>query len=86
MKYGDGSIDALAQANPNALSADEFTDAYIGICSRANQDDVAAYDYDKCIDILIERGLTYDEAVDHFHYNTLGAWCGNGTPVFIETA
>jgi len=67
------------------LLADGFEKAFIGIAHRACQEDVVAYDYDKCIAILCERdGMEYDEAVEFFWFNTLGAWVGDKTPVFIK--
>jgi hypothetical protein len=74
----------LAEANPDALLADGFEEAYIGICYRFNLA-IAAYDYDKCIDVLMKRdGMSYEEAVEFFEFNTLGAWVGEGTPAFIK--
>jgi|TARA_R110000796_G_scaffold36654_4_gene93149 hypothetical protein len=67
------------------LLADGFEKAFIGIAHRACQEDVVAYDYDKCIAILCERdGMEYDEAVEFFWFNTLGAWVGDKTPIFIK--
>jgi hypothetical protein len=45
---------------------------------------VAAYDYDACIKAL-ERDMSYEEAVEYFDFNTIGAWVGESTPVFIVT-
>jgi hypothetical protein len=74
----------IADANPEALLADGFEEAYIGLCMRFNTV-LAAYDYDKCIAVLSQRdGMSYDEAVEFFEFNTLGAWVGEGTPVFIK--
>jgi hypothetical protein len=28
--------------------------------------------------------LTEDEAVDHLEFNTVGAWVGEGTPIFVQ--
>jgi len=76
--------DRLADANPEALLADGFEEAYIGICRRFNTV-VAAYDYDKCINVLMNRdGMCYEEAEEFFEFNVLGAWVGEGTPVFID--
>jgi len=67
------------------LLADGFEKAFIGIAHRACQEDVVAYDYDKCIAVLCERdGMAYEEAVEFFWFNTLGAWVGDKTPVFIK--
>ena len=29
--------------------------------------------------------MTYEEAIEYFDYNILGAWMGEYTPVFIQT-
>ncbi len=81
----DADKDMIFDANPDALLADGFEDAYIGLCNRFGQAPLAAYSYDKCLGILMERdGMTFDEAVDFFSFNVIGAWVGEGTPVFIE--
>lgn len=47
--------------------------------------DIAVYDYDKCVDILIERdGMSYDEAVDYMEFNVIGAYVGQQTPIFLQ--
>jgi len=28
-------------------------------------------------------GMDYDTASEFFHFNTLGAWAGDGTPLFL---
>ena len=56
------------------LLADGFEKAFVGVAHRACQEDVVAYDYDKCIAILCERdGMDYDDAVEFFWFNTLGS-------------
>ena len=68
------------------LLADGFEEAFVGVAHRACQEDVVAYDYDKCIAILCERdGMEYDDAVEFFSFNTLGSWVGDKTPIFIKT-
>jgi len=39
-------------------------------------------DRDKCIGILKNQGMTEEEAIDYFEFNTIGAWMGEGTPLF----
>ena len=71
--------------NEEALLADGFDDAFIGICYRFGQDPIATYDYDKCIEVLMERdGMQYEDAVEYIEYNVLGAWFGVGTPCFVS--
>lgn len=81
----DALREELADENPEALVADGFESAYIGICTRFGQPPLAAYDYDKCIAVLEARGMSYEEAVEYFDYNVIGSWMGDGTPVFVRT-
>lgn len=74
----------LKEENPEAMFADGFDDALIGICRRFGQQAVAAYDYRKCIEILTRDGMTEEEAEEYFEFNVIGAWVGEGTPAFIE--
>ena len=41
-------------------------------------------DYKKCIDILVGQGMAEDEADEYLQFNTVGAWMGEGTPIFME--
>ena len=74
----------ISEENPEALLADGFDDAIIGIARRFNFPPLVAYDYGKCIEILMKDGMTEEDAVEYFEFNTLGAWMGEGTPIFIE--
>lgn len=66
------------------LVADGLDDALLGIGWQFNKR-IAVYDYHKCLQILVERdGMTRDEAVEFFEFNVVGAWVGEGTPVFLE--
>ena len=65
------------------LVADGFDNALIGITEGSNP--VAVYDTDKCIQVLMEdEGMTDEEALDYFYYNTVGAYVGEKTPLFIR--
>ena len=75
-------LEILAEENSEALLADGFEEAFVGICHRFGQPSLAAYDYNKCIEILM-RDMTEEEAIEYFDYNTLGAWMGEHTPVFL---
>ena len=65
------------------LLADGFEDALIGIGWQFSRR-LAVYDLDRCIEILMGQGLDYEEAVEHFDYNVLGAYVGPNTPVFVS--
>jgi hypothetical protein len=79
------TIEDISEINPDALVCDGFDEAIIGMAERINLGPVVAYDVDKMIDIMVERdGMTYEEALEYFNFNILGAWMGEFTPVFIS--
>tara|TARA_R110002167_G_scaffold207471_1_gene411639 strand:+ start:128 stop:424 length:297 start_codon:yes stop_codon:yes gene_type:complete len=65
---------------------DDIEDAFVGVAERFGMGPVATYNYDKCIEIYMEDGMTFEEAVDHFSFNSIGAWVGDKTPVFVRFA
>jgi hypothetical protein len=76
----------LAEENPEALTADGFEAAFLGIHRRFSHPPLAAYSYEKCIGVLMERDkMSHDEAVEFFDFNVIGSWVGDGTPVFVQT-
>jgi hypothetical protein len=77
--------DWITDNNPEALLADGFEDAIIGMAERCSQPLLVVYDIDKCIHILMYRnGWTAEEAEEFFGFNTLGAWAGEMTPLFLH--
>lgn len=75
--------DWIARHNEDALTADGFDEAIIGIAERCGSQALVVYDAEKCIEILQRGGMDYDEAFEFFQFNTLGAWVGDGTPLFL---
>ena len=74
----------ITQHNDEALFADGFEDALIGVGVIFNRS-LATYDMRKCIDILMKRDdMTEEEAVEYFDFNIIGAWVGETTPLFIR--
>jgi hypothetical protein len=79
-------IARLAEENENALLADGYEDALIGVGHRAGGA-IAVYDCEKCLKVLMDRDkMTYEEAQEFFDFNTLGSFVGEFTPVFLEIA
>ena len=68
------------------LLADGFEKAFIGVTiSQPLREEVAVYDFDKCIEVLMERdGMDEEGAVEYFYYNVSGSWLGKHTPLFIQ--
>lgn len=63
------------------LLADGFDDAIIGVDSHSRR---VIYSISKCIDILVSEGLDHEDAIDHFFFNTHGAYVGENTPIWCE--
>jgi hypothetical protein len=66
--------------------ADGFEDAFVGsTISAFSREQVAVYDHDKCLLILMhDNGMSEEEAIDYFNYNVIGSWVGEDTPVFMN--
>lgn len=76
-------LDIITEINPNALMADGFDDAILGITNRCGDDSLIAYDYDKCVKIL-QKEMSYEDAVEYMEFNIVGSYVGEGTPIFIK--
>lgn len=74
----------VAQEMEDILLADGFDSAFIGIGSRCGQPDVAVYDVGKCIEALVADWMSYEEAVEYFDFNVVGAWVGPRTPIYMR--
>lgn len=77
------SLEKLSEINPDALKADGLEKAFIGFVERCGQMPTACYDKPKVIEDLVADGLTYEEAIEYFEYNILGAYVGEFTPFYL---
>jgi len=78
-------LEYIEQTYPEAMKMDDFDDCIIGVCHQCGQPTVIAYDQDKVIQKLMDRdGMDYEEAMEYFQYNQVGAYVGVGTPCFVE--
>ena len=83
--------DWIAEHNPDALLADGFDQAILGICEIHGSPPIVAYDRELCIQILMAQFGQSGEALDDsreaaeefFEYNVAGAYMGAHTPAFI---
>lgn len=71
----------IGEISPDALFADGFDDAVIGIDSK---DMRVVYDYSKMVEILMAQGLDELQANEHLEYNVLGSYVGEMTPIYID--
>lgn len=81
-------LDMLREYYPEVLTADGLEDAIVGLAEGWFADhshhEVVCYDYAKCVEIMVSRGLTNEEAEEWLSFNTLGAFMGDRTPVFLH--
>ena len=67
----------------DCLLADGYESALIGITEGANS--VAVYDTQLCIKCLMdEDDMSEEDAVDFFFFNTVQAYVGEKTPIYIK--
>jgi len=70
-------------AKQEILSADGFDDAIVGLARRSDLV-VVAYSVDKMLKIMVDGGISQEDAREYFEYNIVDAWVGESTPVYIE--
>lgn len=74
----------ISQKNPKALFAEGFDAALVGSYVKENGEVVAQYNYDKCLEVLMETdNINYEEAIEYMEYNVVSCYVGNHTPVFL---
>lgn len=68
------------------LIADGLDDAIIDVTAGINpQSMCVVYDYHKCVDIFIQQGMSWREAIEWMEFNVVNAYVGENTPVFVHT-
>ena len=70
----------VAMLEPRA----HFDVAFVGYVTRFGMEPIACYDYELVIEVLMDTGMTHEEAEEYFHYNIIGAWVGDDTPCYIS--
>lgn len=79
--------EAQETTDDDLLFADGYDEAIIGVsCPGPNRPSIVVYDVKKCIEILVQRdGMEIDEAEEFFEFNTVGAYVGEKTPIYVRT-
>jgi hypothetical protein len=66
------------------LEADGFEKALVGVVEQCGGFRALAYDYWKCVDVLVDDNeWDEEEAIEYMDFNVTGAYVGPGTPVFL---
>jgi len=63
------------------LKADGFDDAIIGVDEASMR---LIYSVKKCIEIMVENGNSYSDALDYLGFNTFNAYVGEKTPIWCH--
>ena len=61
------------------LIVDGFDSAIIGLDENSMR---VIYSVTKCIEVLAEEGMDFEDAMEHFTFNVSGAHVGDNTPIF----
>jgi len=85
-KGNENLVNTIREEYPDTMLMDGYDDCIVGICTRFGMEPVVAYDREKVLMQMVKQdGMTYEEAIEFFEYNQIGAWVGERTPVFIDT-
>ena len=68
-------------ADEEILKADGFDAAVIGVDEKTMR---LIYSVGRCIEILVEDGMTMEDAIEYFDFNVSGAWVGDKTPIWSQ--
>ena len=87
--------DYFQDSEESVMLYDNYEDAFVGLGYQQYKGPIAIYDAKKCVEILIEeymldpdcesRERAEEMAVEYFEYNSVGAWYGEGTPIFMSS-
>ena len=76
--------DLVKAPSASAMVPDGLEDAVIGTAEIETGLRVLVVSIPKAIGILVDGGMDYDDARDYLDFNSVGAWVGDGTPIWIE--
>ena len=62
---------------------EQFDSCIVGLGYRFHDGPLAMYSADKVIAAFVDGGMDEEEAQEWFDFNVIGAWLGEGTPVYV---
>ena len=77
-------IDLYSDDEPEMLFADGYDSAIEGVVWDGKRTRVV-YRTESILEILMDQGMTYDEASEFFDFNVAGSYMGVYTPLYLET-
>ena len=76
--------DLYSDDEPEMLFADGYDGAIEGVVWDGERTRVG-YRMESVLEILMDQGMTYDEASEYFDFNVAGSHVGVYTPLYLET-
>ena len=76
--------DLYSDDEPEMLFADGYDGAIEGVVWDGKPTRVV-YRMESILEILMDQGMTYDEASEYFDFNVAGSHMGVYTPLYLET-
>jgi hypothetical protein len=64
---------------------DGFEHCIMGVVELQSGVPVAVLNVSMILETLVKDDMTYDEAQEYFEFNMLGAYVGEGTPLYMYT-
>jgi hypothetical protein len=74
----------LKECYPDLLILDGFDHAIVGVVRRIGLEAIC-YSEELVLKELVNQGMSYNEAIEYFEFNIIGAWVGEHTPIFLTT-
>jgi hypothetical protein len=65
------------------LKMDGYDDCLVGVVERFGGDSYFIYDKELVLEKLQKDGMSYEEALEYYEFNQLGAYVGERTPAFL---
>jgi hypothetical protein len=65
------------------LKMDGYDDCIIGVVERFGGESYILYDRELVLEKLQKGDMSYEEAVEYYEFNQLGAYVGERTPAFL---
>jgi len=63
------------------MTAEGFDDAILGLDYSTNR---VIYSLSRCREILMNQGISYDEAIEYLDFNVVNSYLGEKTPIWCE--
>lgn len=64
--------------------SEEYDPAIVGVAEIINGYPTLIYDRDTILNILIDGGMSYEDAYEFYTFNISCAWYGDSTPIIVD--